>query len=161
MLAHIFLRVGELMGMRWSEAILDDAIWVIPAERMKLKLPHVVPLSKPVLSLLAELRELSPKSEYVFESPLRPGHPMSENTFLFALYRLGYRGRMTAHGFRALTSTVLNEKSGFGKDVIERQLSHKETDEVRAACNRAEYLPQRREMMTWWSQWLLVAKKQS
>ena len=84
--------------------------------------------------------------------------PLSENTFLFALYRLGYRGRMTAHGFRALASTVLNEKSGFAHDVIERQLAHKETDAVRAAYNRAEYLTQRRELMQWWGQWLHAAR---
>jgi integrase len=90
----------------------------------------------------------------VLESPDRPGKPLSENTLLFALYRLGYRGRMTVHGFRALASTVLNEQSGFPHDVIERQLAHKETDAVRAAYNRAEYLPQRRELMLWWAQWL-------
>ena len=124
---------------------------------MKLKMPHVVPLSAAVIALLEDLRKLSGRSELVFESPIRPGHSISENTFLFALYRLGYRGRMTAHGFRALASTVLNEQSGFDKDVIERQLAHQETDEVRAAYNRAEYLPKRREMMDWWSQWLQKA----
>ena len=85
---------------------------------------------------------------------MRAGKPLSENTFLFALYRLGYRGTMTAHGFRALASTVMNESSGFPHDVIERQLAHKETDAVRAAYNRAQYLPRRRELMQWWSDWL-------
>jgi integrase len=95
--------------------------------------------------------------DLVLESPAKPGHPISENTLLFALYRLGYKGRMTAHGFRALASTVLNEQSGFPHDVIERQLAHKETDQVRAAYNRAEYLTQRRALMAWWSDWLDTA----
>jgi integrase len=100
------------------------------------------------------LRLLTGERELVLDSPLRPKHPLSENTFLFALYRLGYRGRMTAHGFRALASTVLNEHSGFEHDVIERQLAHKEVDAVRAAYNRAQYLPARRELMQWWADWL-------
>ena len=158
LLAHTFVRVGELRGMRWDELREDGAIWVVPADRMKLRLPHVVPMSDAAQGLLGELRLLTGDREYVLDSPLRAGHPISENTFLFALYRLGYRGRMTAHGFRALASTVLNEQSGFAHDVIERQLAHKETDAVRAAYNRAEYLTQRRELMQWWGQWLHAAR---
>lgn len=154
LLAHTFVRVGELRLMRWSELVEDGAVWVVPAERMKLRLPHVVPLAAQAQALLAELRLVNGEREFVLDSPIRRGHPISENTFLFALYRLGYRGRMTAHGFRALASTVLNEQSGFGHDVIERQLSHKENDAVRAAYNRAEYLPQRRLLMSWWADWL-------
>lgn len=154
LLAHTFVRVGELRLMRWSELVEDGAVWVVPAERMKLRLPHVVPLAAQAQALLAELRLVNGEREFVLDSPIRRGHPISENTFLFALYRLGYRGRMTAHGFRALASTVLNEQSGFGHDVIERQLSHKENDAVRAAYNRAEYLTQRRELMKWWGDWL-------
>lgn len=154
LLAHVFVRPGELRGMRWAELKEDGAIWVIPAERMKLRLPHVVPLSEPARVILGQLRIVTGHSEFVMASPLKPGHPVSENTLLFALYRLGYRGKMTAHGFRALASSVLNEQSGFAHDVIERQLAHKETDAVRAAYNRAEYLPQRRELMAWWAQWL-------
>lgn len=153
-LAHTFVRVGELRGMRWSELVEDGAVWVVPAERMKLRLPHVVPLSEESKALLDQLRLVNGDREFVLASPIKPKTPISENTFLFALYRLGYRGRMTAHGFRALASTVLNEQSGFAHDVIERQLAHKETDAVRAAYNRAEYLPQRRELMRWWAQWL-------
>lgn len=158
LLAHTFVRVGELRGMRWDELREDGAIWVVPADRMKLRLPHVVPMSDAAQGLLGELRLLTGDREHVLDSPLRAGHPISENTFLFALYRLGYRGRMTAHGFRALASTVLNEQSGFAHDVIERQLAHKETDAVRAAYNRAEYLTQRRELMQWWGQWLHAAR---
>ena len=158
LLAHTFVRVGELRSMRWSELKEDGAIWVVPEDRMKLRLPHVVPLSKQARALLRELHVLNGDREFVLDSPIRPGHPVSENTFLFALYRLGYRGLMTAHGFRALASTVLNEHSGFAQDVIERQLSHKETDAVRAAYNRAQYLPARRELMEWWAQWLAAQR---
>ena len=150
LLAHTFVRVGELRYMRWSELREDGAVWVVPGERMKLRLPHVVPLSQQARAVLASLHVLSGDREFVLNSPVRPGHPISENAFLFALYRLGYRGRMTAHGFRVLASTVLNEQSGFAHDVIERQLAHKETDAVRAAYNRAEYLDTRRELMRWW-----------
>lgn len=158
LVAHTFVRVSEALGMRWDELREDGAIWVVPAERVKGKaekrLPHVVPLSKQARAILARLREINGDTDLVLDSPARPGHPLSENTLLFALYRLGYRGRMTVHGFRALASTVLNEQSDFPQDVIERQLQHKETDAVRAAYNRAQYLSQRRELMEWWSTWL-------
>lgn len=154
--AHTFVRVGELLGMRWDELREDGAVWVIPAERMKMRLPHVVPLSTQARAILARLREAS-GGDLVLESPARPGHPLSENTLLFALYRLGYRGRMTVHGFRALASTVINEADRFPRDAIERQLAHSESDEVRAAYHRAQYLEQRRAMMQWWAQWLEAA----
>lgn len=158
-LAHTFVRVGELRGMRWDEVIRADKVWVVPEGRMKLRKLHVVPLCDETLALLDALEVHTGRSDYVFESPLRRGHPVSENTFLFALYRLGYRDRMTAHGFRALASTVLNSQSPFSHDVIERQLAHQETDAVRAAYNRAEYLPQRRELMGWWADWLAAQRK--
>lgn len=160
LVAHTFVRVGEARGFRAGELKEDGAIWVVPAERMKgkpgNKLPHVVPLSAQAQEIVAELAALA-TGDLLLDSPERPGHPISENTMLFALYRLGYRDRMTVHGFRALASTVLNEESGFTHDVIERQLAHKESDAVRAAYNRAEYLPQRRELMAWWSNWLDAA----
>lgn len=158
LLAHTFVRVGELRLMEWTELREDGAIWVIPEGRMKLRLPHVVPLSEQARAILARLREINGDTRLVLDSPANTGHPLSENTFLFALYRMGYKGTMTAHGFRALASTVLNEQSGFAHDVIERQLAHRETDAVRAAYNRAEYLPQRRELMRWWSEWLQTAE---
>jgi integrase len=159
LLAHTFVRVGEMRGMLWNELREKGAIWVVPAERMKVGLPHVVPMSRQAQALLAKLKEMTGDGDLVLDSPLRPGHPLSENTFLFALYRLGYRGRMTAHGFRALASTVLNEQSGFEHDVIERQLAHQETDAVRAAYNRAQYLTQRRALMQWWGDWLESQRK--
>lgn len=153
LLALTFVRTSELRHMEWSE-IKDGEFWVIPAARMKMKKPHVVPLSKFTLGILEALKVYTGDFKYVLQSPKRPNHPISENTLLFALYRLGYRGRMTGHGFRALASTVLNEQSGFSFDVIERQLAHKETDAVRAAYNRAEYLDERIKLMNWWSHWI-------
>jgi integrase len=157
LMAHTFVRVSELLGMDKGEFKENGDIWVVPPERVKgegdKKLPHIVPMSPQAKALVAHLCALS-DGNLVLDSPARPGHPLSENTLLFALYRLGYRGRMTVHGFRALASTVLNEQSGFPHDVIERQLAHKESDQVRAAYNRAEYLPQRRNLMAWWSAWL-------
>lgn len=161
LLAHTFVRVNELLGFRWSELHEGGAMWVVPAERVKgrgsAKLPHVVPLSDQAQEILGRLRQINGDVALVLDSPANPGHSLSENTFLFALYRMGYKGTMTAHGFRALASTVLNEQSGFAHDVIERQLAHKETDAVRAAYNRAEYLLQRRQLMAWWSGWLRQA----
>lgn len=154
LLALTFVRVGELRGMHWNELREDGKVWVVPPERMKLRLPHVVPLSQQAQAVIERLRLLTGESDFALESPVRQHHPVSENTFLFALYRLGYRGRMTAHGFRSLASTVLNERSGFERDVIERQLAHRETDAVRAAYNRAQYLDQRRDLMQWWADWL-------
>lgn len=151
-LAHTFVRVGELVGMRWDELV--DDVWVIPAARMKRRLPHVVPVSKQVRALLDELLIIGGDGEFVFASSVKNGRPISKETPLQALYALGYRGRMTAHGFRALASTVLNSESGFAPDVIERQLAHKESDAVRAAYHRAEYLDKRRELMMWWSEWV-------
>jgi integrase len=153
-LAHVFVRPTELRLMEWGELKEGGTVWVIPEERMKMGKPHVVPLSDAAQKILEGLELINGDKQFVLASPLKPKAPISENTLLFALYRLGYRGRMTAHGFRALASTVLNEHSGFAHDVIERQLSHKETDEVRAAYNRASYLPKRRELMTWWAHWL-------
>ena len=163
LLAYTFVRVGELRGMRWSELKEGGAIWVVPADRVKGEeakaLPHVVPMSRQARAVVEQLRLLTGEKALVLDSPLRTGHPLSENTFLFALYRLGYRGRMTAHGFRALASTVLNEQSGFEHDVIERQLAHQETDAVRAAYNRAQYLDARRKLMQWWGDWLESQRK--
>lgn len=155
--AHTFVRTSELRFMKWDE-IQDGKFWVIPESRMKMKKPHVVPLTDTVLKLLEQIEVYTGDYDYVLASPKRPNHPVSENTLLFALYRLGYRGLMTVHGFRALASTVLNEQSPFHHDVIERQLAHKETDLVRAAYNRAEYLDERIKLMAWWSNWAINAE---
>lgn len=149
LLAHTFVRTSELIGARWSEFQAD--VWVIPEERMKLRLPHVVPLSSHVSSLLEQLRPMTDESPFVLASPTHRQAPISNNTLLFALYRLGYRGRMTGHGFRSLASTILNQSGEWSRDAIERQLAHRETDKVREAYHRAEYLEERRRMMAWYS----------
>lgn len=153
LLAHTFVRTSELINSEWAEFDLENGLWIIPAERMKMKTEHIVPLTIKVLELLGEIKQLSSHSSYLF-----PGRnnqkPISNNTLLFALYRLGYKGKMTGHGFRAVASTILNE-SGFNPDVIERQLAHCERNEVRGAYNRAEYLKDRINLMQWWSDYLL------
>ena len=141
LLALTFVRTGELIGAEWPEFHVDkdEPIWVVPAERMKMRTEHVVPLARQAVRVLGELRQLAGDSRYVL-----PGRdsakPISNNTLLYALYRLGYHGRMTGHGFRAVASTVLNESARFRSDVIERQLAHCERNDVRGAYNRAEYL---------------------
>jgi integrase len=160
LLAHTFVRPGELAGWRKDEIKPADNVWVVPAERMKgrpgRRKPHVVPLSKQVLAMLAALEPVNAGSVYVLPSPLLAGESIDEGSLLQVLYSMGYRRKMTAHGFRSLASSVLNE-NGFMKDVVERQLAHKETDDVRASYNRAQYLSMRREMMAWWSDWLDAA----
>jgi integrase len=149
-----FVRTGELRAARWSEfENLQGAepLWRVPAERMKMKREHVVPLAPQVVALLRALRGLpgSDTSPFLFPSPSREGC-MSYNTMLYALYRMGYHSRATVHGFRAMASTALNEM-GFPPDVIERQLAHQERNAARAAYNRAEYLGERRTMMKYWA----------
>ena len=152
-----FIRTQELICAEWTEFDFDAGIWIVPAERMKLRRSkksnannaHVVPLSKQALAILEQLREINGGSRFVFPGRNRD-KPISNNTMLFALYRLGYKGKMTGHGFRTVASTNLNEM-GFRADVIERQLSHTEKDDVRGAYNRAEYLPERKKMMQKWA----------
>jgi integrase len=152
-----FVRTTELRAARWSEfEKLDEnePLWRIPANRMKMKREHIVPLSPQAVTVLRLLRELpgSGASPFLFPSPSREGC-MSNNTMLYALYRMGYHSRATVHGFRAMASTALNEL-GFRADVIERQLAHQEQSAVRAAYNRAEYLSERRKMMDRWAAYL-------
>ena len=149
-LAYTFVRTGELRGAEWSEFDFAKRLWTIPAGRTKTRAPHLVPLSRQVINLLTELKPLSGGSRWVFPNERRPQQPMSENTILYALYRLGYHGRATGHGFRATASTLLNE-TGFDADVVERQLGHQERNKVRAAYHRAEYLDNRCEMMQKWA----------
>jgi len=152
LLCLTFVRTNELVGAQWSEiSNLDGAepTWTIPAERMKMKEEHVVPLSRQAVEVLRDLRAIAGDSPYVFPGRSRD-KPISNNTLLFALYRLGYKGKMTGHGFRAVASSLLNE-AGYRPDVIERQLAHKERNAVRGAYNRAEYLPERRKMMQQWA----------
>lgn len=150
LLALTFTRTSELIGATWGEFDFDKALWIIPAGRMKMKNEHLVPLAPQAVAILAELKDLSGGSRFVFPGRSRD-KSISNNTILFALYRLGYKGAMTGHGFRAVASTVLNESGLFNPDVIERQLAHTERNEVRGAYNRALYMPERCRMMQWWA----------
>jgi integrase len=152
LLALTFVRTNELRGATWAEIDLDKAEWVIPAERMKTKAPHHVPLSAQAVEAFRTLQKMNGKWPWVFAGRA-PSQPMSKNTVLFALYRMGYHSRMTGHGFRALASTTLNEM-GYRSDVIERQLAHTEKNAVRAAYHRSQYLEERTTMMQAWADYL-------
>lgn len=146
-----FVRTAELRGAVWSEIRLDLKEWRIPASRMKMQKEHVVPLSKQAVAVLKELQRFSTdRSGLVFPQASNQSKPMSENTILYALYRLGYHGRATGHGFRTLASTTLNE-AGFSTDAIELQLAHVERNQVRASYNQAQYLSERMIMMQAWA----------
>jgi len=160
MLLLTFVRTTELRGAEWSEINFNKAEWRIPAERMKMKDQHIVPLSKQAIVILRELQKHTGNRQHLFPNRHNPVKCMSGNTMLYALYRMGYHSRTTGHGFRATASTILNEH-GYPPDVIERQLAHCERDKVRAAYNHAQYLPERRKMMQWWADYLdgVAAKK--
>ncbi|MFG1293746.1 tyrosine-type recombinase/integrase [Xanthobacter versatilis] len=150
-----FVRTTELRAARWSEFEgLDspEPLWRIPPERMKMRFEHLVPLSPQAVAVLQELRPLAGRSPQLFPSPGKEGF-MSNNTMLFAMYRMGYHGRATVHGFRGVASTWLNE-AGYHPDWIERQLAHDERNEVRGAYNSAQYLVGRRQMMCDWADFL-------
>jgi integrase len=151
----VFVRPGELRKAEWSEFDLDGAIWRIPGERMKMKAPHVVPLSTQAVGVLRELFPLTGLGRYVFPSVRTASRPMSENTVNAALRRLGYgTDEMTGHGFRSMAASRLNEM-GWNADAIERQLAHAESNKVRAAyTHAAQYLEERTRMMQAWADYL-------
>lgn len=150
----VFVRPGELRQAEWSELDLDAALWKLPAEKMKARQPHIVPLSRQAVAILRELEPLTGTGRYVFPGIRSRARPMSENTINAALRRLGYsRDEMTGHGFRSMASTLLNEQ-GWPPDIIERQLAHAEGNKVRAAYNYAQHIPQRVEMMQAWADYL-------
>ncbi len=153
-----FVRTRELRGAEWKEIDWEKAQWRIPAERMKMKEEHIVPLAVQSIKVLRELEKVSGHRQYLFPNEHNPSTFMSENTMLYALYRMGYHSRATGHGFRSTASTILNEHE-FRGDVIERQLAHGERNRVRAAYNYAQYLTERREMMQWWADYLDEAAK--
>jgi len=148
-----FVRTTELRAAEWTEIEWEKGEWRVPPERMKMRQLHIVPLSTQAIGLLRELQKHSGNRRYLFPNEHNPTTFMSENTMLFALYRMGYHSRTTGHGFRSTASTILNEH-GFRADVIERQLAHSERNSVRAAYNHAQYLPERRQMMQWWADYL-------
>ena len=153
LMAMTFVRTTELIGARWAEFDLELARWDIPAERMKMKTPHIVPLSAQAVNLLRTLQLITGHSLLLFPGERDHEKPMSNNTILKALDRMGYKGRMTGHGFRGVASTLLHEM-GFDHAHIELQLAHQERDSVSAAYNHATYLTQRAKMMQDWSDYL-------
>lgn len=153
LLALTFQRTKEVRFAEWTQFDLDAALWRIPAEIMKMREAHIVPLSKQAIEVLKRLKALTGNGRLVFPSSTSRERPISENTVVYALARMGYKGRMTGHGFRSTASTLLNEQ-GYRHDVIERQLAHAEKNAVRAAYNRAEYLPERKKMMQGWADYL-------
>ncbi|MEI7868672.1 MAG: integrase arm-type DNA-binding domain-containing protein [Candidatus Methylumidiphilus sp.] len=155
----VFVRPGELRAAEWAEFDIERAEWRIPAEKMKMKTPHIVPLATQALAILEDLRPLTGAGRYLFPSERSESRPMSENTVNAALRRMGYgKDEMTGHGFRAMACSTLNELA-WNQDVIERQLAHAERNKVRAAYNRAEHLPERRRMMQAWADYLDDLKK--
>lgn len=160
LLVLTFVRSGELRGARWDEFDLEQRIWRIPGERMKMKTDHLVPLSGQATAIIQRIKPISGSYDLVFPSERRRDQPMSDNTMRRAIFKLGYDGKTPGkskavpHGFRATASSILNE-TGFNPDAIERQLSHQERNGVRAAyTHHARYLDDRKQMMQWWADYL-------
>ncbi len=146
-----FVRTSELIGAKKGEIDFKNKMWEIPAERMKMERPHMVPLSRQALAILKRLFEYNPASEYLFPSPQGWRKHISNNTVLFAIYDMGYKGRMTGHGFRALAMSTIKEELGYRHEVIDRQLAHIEPNKIKAAYDRAEFLEERKKMMQDWA----------
>jgi len=153
LLALTFVRTTELIGARWEEFDLEARRWNVPASRMKMKTPHIVALSSQAIEVLELLRSLARSDELLFPGDRNPDKPMSNNTILLALKRMGYQGRMTGHGFRGLASTILHEQ-GYNHEHIELQLAHAPRNAVSAAYNHALYLQPRARMMQDWADFL-------
>lgn len=147
---HTMVRPSEAAGARWDEIDREQMLWCIPAERMKQKREHKVPLTDQTLALLDFMQPISGRTPFIFPSERNPGRPTHSETANRALQRMGYKGILVSHGLRALASTTLNEQ-GFDHDVIEAALAHQDKNQVRAAYNRATYLERRRKLMEWWS----------
>ncbi|MFA7595998.1 MAG: integrase arm-type DNA-binding domain-containing protein [Novosphingobium sp.] len=157
---HVFVRPGELRHAEWGDIDLDGALWTIPAHKMKMRKAHLVPLSRQSVELLRQAYEITGPSGYVFPSIRTRSRPMSENTINAGLRRLGFTGdEMTAHGFRAMASTLLNESGKWNPDAIERALAHKDGDAVRAAYHRGAHWKERVDMAQWWSDHLDQLRK--
>ncbi|MDE2363443.1 MAG: integrase arm-type DNA-binding domain-containing protein [Hyphomicrobiales bacterium] len=160
LLALTFVRPGELRNAEWSDFALDAAVWSIPAGRMKMRRPHRVSLAPQAVALLRELHALTGRRRLLFPGLRSVERPISENTLNGALRRLGYaQDQMTAHGFRAAASSMLNESRKWSGDAIERQLAHADPDEVRRAYARADFWPERVEMMKWWADHLATLRR--
>lgn len=154
LLMHTFVRTVELIKATWDEFNLDEKLWIIPANRMKKRKDHKVPLSNEVIEILKELRKRFPNSKWVLPSPNGHQKHVSNNIVLNYLKRLGYKGRMTGHGFRSLAASICTEKLKINPVAIDRQLSHQEADKTKAAYFRAEFMEERVELMQTWSNYI-------
>ncbi|MGD1472810.1 integrase domain-containing protein [Vibrio harveyi] len=147
---HTMTRPAEAAGARWDELDLDNKVWIIPAERMKKRREHRIPLTEQVLAILEVIKPISGHRDYIFPSDRDPQKPCNSQTANMALKRMGFAGRLVSHGLRSLASTTLNEQ-GFESDLIEAALAHVDDNQVRSAYNRTDYLERRIPMMCWWS----------
>jgi integrase len=149
---HLFVRPGELRQAEWADFDFDEKVWTIPADKMKMRRPHSVPLSRQALAIIEEIKPVSGRHRYLFPCQGKRDRPMCENTLNLALQRLGYGGnRMTTHGFRSMASTLLNESGRWSSDAIERQLAHVDSNSVRRIYSRGDYWDERVRMMQAWS----------
>lgn len=154
LLALTFVRTGELINAKWDEIDFEAKEWKIPAERMKMRRPHLVPLSEQSLTILRDLESVRGNREWIFPSIQNPQKPMSNNTILQALKRMGYGGQMTGHGFRSLAMTTIMEKLSYPFEIVDRQLAHAKKNKTIAAYDRAEFIDERRKMMDDWATYL-------
>ena len=149
-----FVRTSELINAEWSEFDFNKKLWRIPAHRMKMKREHEVPLSRQAIDVLMAQKEITGHWKHVFPSPVRPRQPISNNTILTALKAMGYRGRMTGHGFRSLAMSTIKEKLNYRHEVVDRQLAHVQKSQIDQAYDRAGYLEERTKMMQDWSDYI-------
>ncbi|ANS87899.1 Prophage CP4-57 integrase [Vibrio scophthalmi] len=154
---HTMTRPNEAAGARWDEFDFENKIWIIPAHRMKKRIEHRIPLTNEVLNILEKMALISRQREYVFPADRNPKKATNSQTANAALKRMGFSGRLVSHGLRALASTVINEQKLHDSDLIEAALAHIGGDEIRRTYNRTDYLEPRREMMSWWSKWIVDA----
>ncbi|WP_146491358.1 integrase domain-containing protein [Vibrio sp. T20] len=155
---HTMSRPAEAAGAKWEEIDLENKLWIVPAERMKKRKEHKVPLTKQTITLLEELKPISGHRDFLFPSDRDPKKPCNSQTANMALKRMGFENRLVSHGLRSLASTTLNEQ-GFVPDDIEAALAHVDKNQVRSAYNRTDYLERRRPMMSWWSEHITAASE--
>ena len=151
-----FVRTSELIGASWDEIDFEAKEWVIPAERMKMRKAHVVPLSDQAIEILKSQKQVAGSWPLVFPSTVRPKQPISNNTILGAIKRMGYQGRMTGHGFRALAMSAIKQELGYRHEVVDRQLAHTPKNKIDKAYDRADFLKERAKMMQEWANYLDV-----
>lgn len=156
-----FVRTSELIEAEWTEFDFDSALWEIPKERMKMRRPHLVPLSRQAVEALRQLKTLNGNSTYLFRNQREPKKPMSNGAILMALRRLGYQGKMTGHGFRALAMSTIKEKLHYRHEVVDMQLAHAKKNKVDAAYDRAQFIEERVRMMQRWADYLDKVKAEA